>query len=589
MGHGSTEEWRVFQERVADCLRRIPLCRVTVGETLHGTRIESVEMDVVARFASPHHGFVFTVLIECKFWKTRVPQEKIFALKAIVDDVGAQGGILVSEVGHQKGVREYLNSPINVEALTFAELEKKSTFAKIGALALGSLALGSRIMHVGVCSDCGQQITYPFDHPEEKDLFCSDCFLKHNRPWYGSMIPGTRSLADSVGFDLIASDLGNAVESAMQVALKGGAVFAKGTDPLSIFRESLAESIRDIETHPRGRLFQEFLFKGPYEDIGEKIPAELAGKRLSDADTAAAITFIYSHMVNCFKGAITELLAAKPCMELMRRLQRNNELPRNTRAYIGDSVRIHTANGKRLLKGADLHFMVEEHRRGSTPCVSVVGVAEVKSYICSESRLHEQLDRHLRRAKQGLQVRGVDYPTERVNIGRRVVRISVLPSNWKLPRSFRFEESESGHLLHVDAGEPPRKDDEITHTGDNEWRITLKWSKEALAEAAFEMTFWYMEKIGEVIYSKSVPKGWEEMTPAEAGRNAAKMMLYYAILRCRTMREEQRAIALYNSYGYGYALGMNYKNAEGRRQMLWPQDLEEILSAGTTKSGCILR
>jgi hypothetical protein len=62
------------------------------------------------------------------------------------------------------------------------------------------------------------------------------------------------------------------------------------------------------------------------------------------------------------------------------------------------------------------------------------------------------------------------------------------------------------------------------------------------------MTFWYMEKIGEVIYSKFVPKGWEEMTPAEAGRNAAKMMLYYAILRCRTMREEQRAIALYNSY-----------------------------------------
>ena len=87
------------------------------------------------------------------------------------------------------------------------------------------------------------------------------------------------------------------------------------------------------------------------------------------------------------------------------------------------------------------------------------------------------------------------------------------------------------------------------------------------------MTFWYMEKIGEVIYSKSMPKGWEEMKPAEAGQNAAKMMLYYAILRCRTIREEQRAIALYNSYGFGYTLGMNYRNTEGRREMLWPQDL----------------
>ena len=171
---------------------------------------------------------------------------------------------------------------------------------------------------------------------------------------------------------------------------------------------------------------------------------------------------------------------------------------------------------------------------------------------------------------------------------RRVERIAVLPSAWKLPRSFRFEEPGSSRLLHVDAGEPPRQDDEVVQTGDNEWRTTLKWSAEALAEAAFEMTFWYMEKIGEVIYSNSVPEGWEEMTPAQAGRNAAKMMLYYAIMRCRTMRQEQRAIALYNSYGFGYALGMSFRNAEGRREMLWPRDLDEILSAGKTTSGCIL-
>ncbi len=155
---------------------------------------------------------------------------------------------------------------------------------------------------------------------------------------------------------------------------------------------------------------------------------------------------------------------------------------------------------------------------------------------------------------------------------RRVIRIAVVPSDWKLPRAFRFQASESGRVLHVEPGEPPRKDDEITQTADSEWQITLRWSKEALAEAAYRMTFWYMEKIGEVIYTKSLPERWEEMTPAEAGRNAAKMMLYYAILRCRTIREEQRAIALYNSYGYGYALGMNYKNIKGRREMLWPQE-----------------
>jgi hypothetical protein len=406
------------------------------------------------------------------------------------------------------------------------------------------------------------------------------------------MIHCIRSIVDSVGFDLIGSDLGNAVEASLQVALKGQAVFANGTDPLFIFRQSLSASIREIETHPLGILFQDFLFKGPYDDIGE-FPAELVGQHLSDADTAAAITFIYSHMVNCFKGAITELLAIKPCMELMKRLLKKNELPGKTRLYIGDSVQVHTAKGKQLLKGADLYLMKVDKRKDFSPNLSVIGVAEVKSYICSQSRLRKQLNHHLQRAKLGLCVRGFDYPSERFIMGfgknQLVVLITVLPSKWKLPRSFRFENSENGRLLYIDSGQPIRYDDESTRTGDNEWRITLKWSEEALAEAAYEMTFWYMEKIGEIIYSKSVPKGWEEMTPADAGRNAAKMMLYYAILRCRTIREEQRAIALYNSYGYGYALGMNYKNAKGRREMLWPQDLDEILSTGMTKSGCIIR
>ena len=50
--------------------------------------------------------------------------------------------------------------------------------------------------------------------------------------------------------------------------------------------------------------------------------------------------------------------------------------------------------------------------------------------------------------------------------------------------------------------------------------------------------------------------------------------------------EMQRAIALYNSYGFGYMLGMNFRNRAGKREMLWPQDLDEILEHGETKSGC---
>lgn len=102
------------------------------------------------------------------------------------------------------------------------------------------------------------------------------------------------------------------------------------------------------------------------------------------------------------------------------------------------------------------------------------------------------------------------------------------------------------------------------------------------------MTFWYMGKVGELIYSDGVPKEWQEMTPVEAGKNAVKMMLYYAILRCGTLREEQRVIALYNSYSFGYALGMSFRNEHRRREMLWPEDLEQILATGRTKKGCAL-
>jgi len=112
-----------------------------------------------------------------------------------------------------------------------------------------------------------------------------------------------------------------------------------------------------------------------------------------------------------------------------------------------------------------------------------------------------------------------------------------------------------------------------------------------------------MEKVGEIIYTRKgdepdpKPKEWGEMTPAKAGRNALKMMLYYAIhpyaikenegaLSKADARMMQKAIALYNSYGFGYALGMNFRNKAGRREMLWPEDLDEIATNGHNKNGC---
>jgi hypothetical protein len=434
------------------------------------------------------------------------------------------------------------------------------------------------------------RIKFFLSPPSDKNSVAIDLEVVRKRSLKRAMGSDAQSLADTVGFDLVGSDLGGEVESSLSAALACGAIFSDGTDPLAIFRKTLVSSITDIETHPRGRLFQDFLLKGPYENSG-KIPPELERQRLSDTETASAITFIYSHMVNCFKGAITELIAIKACMNLMKRLQRLGQLRPNARLYIGDSVGVHRTSGKGLLKGGDQHILITDDRSRGNASIVVAGVTEVKSYIPSQRQVREQLNRHLRRAKLGLRVNGVDYSEKKVKIGygpdRRVFRIFVVPSAWKLPRTFRFENLETSRLLHVEPAKPLR-DDEIAQVGDDEWRITLQWSSEALAQTAFEMTFWYMSKVGEVIYSESVPKAWKKMTPSEAGRNAVKMMLYYALLRCNTDREEQRAIALYNSYCFGYALGMNFRNAVGRREMLWVEDLDEILTAGKTKHGCSL-
>lgn len=131
----------------------------------------------------------------------------------------------------------------------------------------------------------------------------------------------------------------------------------------------------------------------------------------------------------------------------------------------------------------------------------------------------------------------------------------------------------------------PQDEDQIEEVGPGRWRIKLAWSKEALEQAGYEMTYWYMSKVGQAIYSKKpLPEGWENMSPEEAGYNAIKMMLYYIPLRIKYFRKpglsrerlrsyrqriDRKATRLYNVYSFGYPLGSDSK------EMLWPEDFEE--------------
>jgi len=350
----------------------------------------------------------------------------------------------------------------------------------------------------------------------------------------------------------------------------------------------VGEAIRDIEQHPRGELFQRFLTRGPYWAPGP-VPVEDRARCLPDDEVGEAIAFIYSFMVNTFQGRLAEMLALPSCITMVGGLVARGKLPPEARLYAGDSVKVRGESGARRLKAADVHILAEDAKGGGGSGVKLLGVVEVKSYPRSWQRLCSQLSAHLRAAGRGLDVQGVSYDTQHIVVSDTPVMIAAVSSGWRLPRTFGFIEQDRGAALRVEPGRPPAEGPSVKQITDRAWHVTLPWSKEALAAAAYELTFWYMAKVGEVVYAKGVPPEWKGMTPADAGRNAAKMALYYAILRAETREEEQRAIALYNAYGFGYALGTSFKNRQGSREMLWPEDLREILERGETKHGYRLK
>jgi hypothetical protein len=413
-------------------------------------------------------------------------------------------------------------------------------------------------------------------------------------------------LAETVSFDLLGEELGHDVNTALRTALCAGAVFPRDGSPLAHFRQAIADATVQISVDRRWDLFKRFLKYGP-QDVEDTVPKP---ERLTQVETATVISFIWGHAVNSFQGAIAELLATAPSTRILQTLQQEGRLPREARLYVGDAVLARRERGAQFAKGADLHLLVALGTASASPSVLVLGVGEVKSGLWREANLQQQLTKHITRARRGLRILGKDYLPEAIRLGHGpqvdVVRISVVPDRWHLPRGLRSRPEGDARVPEVIPGSPSSSSDEIIRVSDTEWRVVLRWSREALAAAAYEMTFWWMSKIGEIIYEDGVPQEWSGMTRAEAGYNAAKEKLYYAIrpyavkaeeskepgkpkLTRKEVLEMQRAIALYNSYGFGYMLGMNFRNRAGKREMLWPQDLDEIMQNGQTKRGCRIR
>ena len=345
---------------------------------------------------------------------------------------------------------------------------------------------------------------------------------------------------------------------------------AGGKTVWEVFQASLNAAIRDIESHPRGKLFRRLIEFGPHHPDDPKALASDGETVLSDPECGTAVEFIFSHMVNRFKGELAELLALEPCIELVQQLQHDGRVPAGAQVYLGETVRERPFFGRSALgrwaKGADGLLVAESSSRN----VRVLGIAEVKSMRRSSARILGQIDRQLARLAGGLKLEDREFSAEAVSITTgRTTRMIFVPSSWKLSRDFRWEKGDHGgrSMVFPKPCAPPvgtRKE----QIGPNVWRISLAWSQEALEQAAYEMTFGYMAQVGKAVFTgRTMPKGWEGFTPAEAGCNAVKMMLYYMPLRYLSVRQGRLAVKLYNVYGFGYPLGVD------SREMMWPEDL----------------
>ena len=93
------KKWQKYQEDAAEFFRGLGLS-VAVEAYVRGTRGEH-EIDVHVKGSL--HGIAFNWIIECKAWQTNIPKEKVLILAEIVQDVGADRGFLLSEIGFQSG------------------------------------------------------------------------------------------------------------------------------------------------------------------------------------------------------------------------------------------------------------------------------------------------------------------------------------------------------------------------------------------------------------------------------------------------------------------------------------------------------
>jgi hypothetical protein len=133
-----TKGWEQYQIEARDLFRSLGLF-AEVEESIKGVRGEhAVDVWVWGKIL----GFDVQWAVECKCWKTNVPKEKVLALKTLVEDVGADKGFLLSEIGFQSGAIRMARQS-NIVLTSIEDLRENSQLPAVEAI-VGKLFLRQR-------------------------------------------------------------------------------------------------------------------------------------------------------------------------------------------------------------------------------------------------------------------------------------------------------------------------------------------------------------------------------------------------------------------------------------------------------------
>ena len=132
-------DWRHYQEETAQFFRNLG-CSAEVEALVQGPHARH-QVDVWVRFL--RYGIDCKWVIECKLWNRSVSKEKVMALKGIVDDVGADRGIIVTEKGFQSGAYDAARGK-NLTLVTSLEQFKSTALADLQSQPLTKSGTGPR-------------------------------------------------------------------------------------------------------------------------------------------------------------------------------------------------------------------------------------------------------------------------------------------------------------------------------------------------------------------------------------------------------------------------------------------------------------